>query len=209
MKRLVLLIVILVNCFYAICQKKSSFTLNPYLRVGLLAVKPSHPDWDYTVSNDYMTYKGAVIGFGNDFSFNMRKVSFGGDIGYSSVFNNSYNGGASIGESYSHNKVSEFYFFPYVDLFVAKNLFLRFGIGGHFLFEKWEYTYVDGGSTQSGTASDSYLGLIGAIGYNIPINEKISISTSLKANPLFSSSVDCWGFLMPVTLNVGLKIMIL
>jgi hypothetical protein len=205
MKRVILMVIITFNFLYVISQENFSFGLMPYFRAGFLAVKPTRPDLDwYTLQNEDVNYEGAVLGLGNEFLFNFKKISFGADFGYSSVFKNSYNGTPFNSTLSGNNKMSEIYIFPFIDLYLAKNFYIKFGIGGHYTFVKYDWIDPELSSFTTRESFTSFdFGLLGGIGKDFTLNDKSAISISLKANPIFSSTD--YGFMMPVTLNLGFK----
>lgn len=203
MKKAILMMTLSLSCLYGMSQEGSLLKIFPYARIGFLGIKPTRADANiYTITSEDVKYKGAVLGFGSEFAFDLKKVNPGIDIGYSSVFNNSYE---NIGERSGENKMNEFYFYSFADLFIANNLYIKVGFGGHYTMVKWSLTEFDD-PEEKGVENKLFFGLTTAIGKDFPLNEKNFFSVSLKANPLFSPTDYYWGFMMPVTLNLGLKL---
>lgn len=201
MKKYLFLIVLALQGFCAIAQESSAFTFMPYFRGGILAIKPTRADANiYTISSEDVTYEGGVFGGGCEFMYDFNKVSPGIDVGYSTVFKNSYE---NIGSRSGNNSMNEFYVFGFVDLTVAPNLDFKFGAGTHYAFIEWELNEGDSGPRE-GFETGLFFGLLMAIEKNIPL-ENGEISIALKVNPLFSSTDYDWGFLMPLTLNLGYR----
>ncbi len=205
MKKLLLFSIIAFQMLTAIGQESHSFTFMPYFRGGFLAIKPTRADANiYTITSDDVTYQGAVLGGGCEFMYDFNKVSPGIDLGYSSVFKNSYEGydGTRTGK----NTMNEFYVFGFVDLTIARNLDVKFGAGGHYTFVEWELVENYGTVYNSeGSENNFYMGFLAAIEKNIPLSDQGEISIAVKVNPLFSSTEYDWGFLMPLTLNLGYR----
>jgi hypothetical protein len=205
MRKLIFLFLIVSQTLNALCQQNSSFTFMPYFRGGYLAAKPTRADANiYTITSDDVTYKGAVLGGGCEFMYDFNKVSPGIDLGYSSVFKNSYED--YDGTRTGNNTMNELFIFSFVDLTIAKNLDVKFGVGGHYTFINWELTEDYGTVYYSdGSETSFYFGLLAAIEKSIPVGDQGEISISAKINPLFSPTEYDWGFLMPLTLNLGYR----
>ena len=140
--------------------------------------------------------------------YDFNKISPGIDLGYSTVFRNSYEGidGTRTGK----NSMNEFFIIVFADLTIAKDLDLKFGVGGHYTFvyyELWE-NYGSGPEYEDGHENKMFPGFLLAVEKNIPLSENGELSIAIKANPLISGTEYYWGFMMPLTLNLGYRLKI-
>ena len=193
-------------------SRKRSFSLRPYAKMGVLLTPPSAADLGYIEvdgGNLDELLDVATANFGGGvqllFSLNPEKtIHFGVDLGaqklYSSVFDLGTSDIISV-DVHNENEFA-FYLLALLELRAPRSpLFFQVGAGMHLVSWYWDYTYSglhDEYTEESGLEAN--LGFLLAGGFDIPVNERISVPIMLRMDGLMR-----YGMLLNASLSIGLS----
>jgi hypothetical protein len=194
-------------------SRKKSFSLRPYAKMGMLLTPPSAADLGYIEvdgGNLDELLDVATANFGGGvqllFSLNPEKTMHVGlDLGAQKLFSSVFTLETSdiVYEDVHNENEFAFYLLAVLELRSRRSpLFFQAGAGMHLVSWYWDYTY-------SGKYHDEYteesglevsMGFLLSGGFDIPVNERISVPIMLRMDGLMR-----YGMLLNVSLSIGLS----
>jgi len=194
-------------------SRKRSFSFRPYAKMGMLLTPPSAADLGYIEvdgGNLDELLDVATANFGGGvqllFSLNPEKtMHVGVDLGAQKLFSSVFTLDTSdiVYEDIHHENEFAFYLLALLELRSRRSpVFFQAGAGMHLVSWYWDYTY-------SGKYHDEYteesglevnMGFLLAGGFDIPVNERISVPIMLRMDGLMR-----YGMLLNLSLSIGLS----
>jgi Bacterial SH3 domain len=194
-------------------SRKRSFSFRVYSKSGMLLTPPSATDLGYSsVDNvsleEYLDLAAFNFGGGVQLLFSLNPentMNFGLDLGAQKLFSSIFDTGTSdiVYEDIHHENEFSFYLLGLFELRSPQSpLFFQVGVGMHCVYWSWDYTYS--GKYSNAYEEDSGLevnvGFLLAGGFDIPVNDKISVPVMLRMDGLMR-----YGVLLNLSLSIGLS----
>lgn len=194
-------------------SRKKSFSLRPYAKMGMLLTPPSAADLGYIEVDggnldELLDVATANFGGGIQLLFSLNPentMHVGFDLGAQKLFSSVFTLETSdiVYEDIHNENEFAFYLLALLDLRSRRSpVFFQAGAGMHLVSWYWDYTY-------SGKYHDEYteesglevsMGFLLAGGFDIPVNERISVPIMLRMDGLMR-----YGMLLNVSLSIGLS----
>lgn len=194
-------------------SRKKSFSLRPYVKLGMLLTPPSAADLGYVEVDggnldEFLDVAAANFGGGGQLLFSMnpeKTMHIGVDVGAQKLFSSVYTLDTSdiVYLDVHNEKEFAFYLLGLLELRSRRSpLFFQAGAGIHLVSWYWDYTY-------SGKYHDEYteesglevnMGFLLAGGFDIPVNDRVSVPIMLRMD-----GVMRYGTLLNASLSIGLS----
>jgi len=194
-------------------SRKKSFSLRPYAKMGMLLTPPSAADLGYIEVDggnldELLDVATANFGGGIQLLFSLNPentMHVGFDLGAQKLFSSVFTLETSdiVYEDIHNENEFAFYLLALLELRSRRSpVFFQAGAGMHLVSWYWDYTY-------SGKYHDEYteesglevsMGFLLAGGFDIPVNERISVPIMLRMDGLMR-----YGMLLNVSLSIGLS----
>lgn len=194
-------------------SRKRSFSLRPYAKMGMLLTPPSAAGLGYIEVDggnldELLDVATANFGGGVQLLFSLNpenSMRVGVDLGAQKLFSSVFTLETSdiVYEDVHNENEFAFYLLALLELRSRRSpVFFQAGAGMHLVSWYWDYTY-------SGKYHDEYteesglevnMGFLLAGGFDIPVNERISVPIMLRMDGLMR-----YGMLLNVSLSIGLS----
>ncbi|MCX6575784.1 MAG: SH3 domain-containing protein [Candidatus Aminicenantes bacterium] len=194
-------------------SRKRSFSLRPYAKLGMLLTPPSAADLNYIEVDggnldEFLDVATANFGGGIQLLFSLNPentMRVGVDLGAQKLFSSVFNLGTSdiVYEDIHNENEFAFYLLALLELRSRRSpVFFQAGAGMHLVSWYWDYTY-------SGKYHDEYeeesglevnMGFLLSGGFDIPVNERISVPIMLRMDGLMR-----YGMMLNLSLSIGLS----